>query len=81
MAAAWGGWRLGLEGVLLVATEFSELPLEERMKAYHEQALKALKAAEASASKTRREHFLFIAVQWEEMAKDIERKLKNAKGR
>jgi hypothetical protein len=58
-----------------VSSEFNQLPLEERMKAYHAHAVKALKAAEASESKAEREHFLFIAIQWEELAKLIESSL------
>jgi hypothetical protein len=58
-----------------VASEFADLPLEERMKAYHAHAVEALKAAEASESRAAREHFLFIAIQWEELAKQIESSL------
>jgi hypothetical protein len=65
--------------VLLVQIELSRLPLEERMKAYREYALKALKAADASESKSARDHFLFLAIQWEELAKDVELKLANGK--
>jgi hypothetical protein len=58
-----------------VTTEFEGLPLEERVRAYRERAIKTLKAAEASQSKEAREHLLFIALQWDELAKDVQLKL------
>jgi hypothetical protein len=62
-----------------VENEFSELPHEERMRIYRAHAMKSLKAAEASESKAAREHFLFIALQWEDLAKSVELKLAGSK--
>jgi hypothetical protein len=62
-----------------VENEFSNLPLHERVAAFRTQAMKALKAAEASDSEMVREHFSFIAIQWEELAKDVELQLAGSK--
>jgi hypothetical protein len=62
-----------------VTSEFGGLPLEERIRAYREHALKAVRAAEASDSKTAREHWLFVGLQWQQLAKDIELKLARGK--
>ena len=40
--------------VVLVETEFEELPLQERMEAYRKHALMAIRAAEVSQSKAAR---------------------------
>jgi len=58
-----------------VTNEYSGHPLEERMRTYRARAINALKAAEASASEEVREHFVFIAVQWEELARNAELRL------
>jgi hypothetical protein len=54
-----------------MTSEFSGLPPQERMRAYRELALEALKAAEGSESKEARAEYLYIALQWEELAKDL----------
>ena len=62
-------------------TQFSELPLLERMKAYRDLATKSLDRANASNSEVAREHYVFMAAQWDELAKDIELHLARAKNR
>ena len=38
-----------------------------------------MNAAVSAASKESREHFMFIAIQWEGMARDLELRLKQSK--
>ena len=62
-------------------TDYSVLPLLERMKAYRDLAVKALDHANASDSKVVREHYLFIAAQWDELVKDVELRLARGEDR
>ena len=62
-----------------MSSEFAGLPPQERIAAYRAHAAQAMNAAVSAASKESREHFMFIAIQWEGMARDLELRLKQSK--
>lgn len=54
--------------------DFSDLTPLERMKTYRELAARALKDGANAETEAVREHYRFVAAQWEDLAKDIEQR-------
>jgi hypothetical protein len=62
------------QGKLESMSDFSTLTPLERMRAYREFAARALQDRARAETDTVREHYRFIASQWEGLAQDIEQR-------
>ena len=62
--------RLGAKRAITPLTELSDLPPEMRARRYLELAEEARRSAAACRGELR-EHYLFLAVQWEKLAADV----------
>ncbi len=60
-------------------TDFSHLPLRERVKKYREQAAEARKAAARIDDRSIREAYIIIAERWEALALNVEWRLARGK--